>query len=123
MASTPTPRTVALRDRILLILRDNWPLPISTREVLRAMTNGGNSCNSYNADRGQCPRPTSLRPDEPCFGWCWQQAVYPQLRAMEHLGLVELVRIEGHRAVYWRYVEQETDREVDAILAAMEGHR
>lgn len=103
--------TVAARDQVLAILRDSGVMPMSTPEVLKAMTNEGRHCNAIWSYRkavadGTCVRPTSLLPGEPCRGWCWHGMVYAQLTAMLKLGLVERIRLDGHRCVYWRYVVQ-----------------
>jgi hypothetical protein len=121
MGRTPSPRTIAIRDRILAILRANDPLPMSTPEVLRAMANRGTSCDSHLSTDGHCP-PRRWAPYDPqnCQGWCWHGAVYPQLRILAHLGLVEHIKVPGHLCVYWRYIDQESDAYFNAAIAAME---
>jgi hypothetical protein len=91
----PGPRTVALRDQILAALRTEWPLPISTRRV----------CELLGAHRY----------DETGY------RVYPQLRALARLGLVECVRLDRSefRDVFWRSAEP-TDAELNALINATE---
>jgi hypothetical protein len=111
MSRKPMPYTVAIRDRILAILRDEAPLPISTPRIRELMANGGQSCASYMSVDGTCPETAGTD----CGGWCWL-LVYPNLRAMVELGLVEQVKVPNHRVVYWRYVEQETNAQFNAVL-------
>jgi len=121
MARTPTARTLAVRGQLLVILRAEHPLPISTSDVLLRMANDHRNCTRRldgfgNPTRGLCP----YRPPEKCRAWCWYDPVYPQLCALMRLGLVERIRRDGMRCVYWRYVETETDEAFNAIVDALE---
>ncbi|MBN9748562.1 hypothetical protein DMP23_47090 [Amycolatopsis sp. A1MSW2902] len=42
--------------------------------------------------------------------------MYPQLRAMAKLGLVQRIRIPDHRCVYWQRVDNETDEAMNELF-------
>lgn len=87
----PSARTVALRDQIVAALRGEWPLPVSTRRV----------CELLGANRY----------DETGF------RVYPQLCALDRLGVVERIRRGVDcRDVFWRFVGDPTDADLNAIV-------
>jgi hypothetical protein len=91
----PSARTVAIRDQILAALRTEWPLPISTRHV----------CELLGAHRY----------DETGY------RVYPQLCALDRLGIVERVRRGADcRDVFWRFLGDPTDTEFNAAVDAVE---
>lgn len=91
----PSARTVAIRDQILAALRTEWPLPISTRRV----------CELLGAHRYS---ETGYR-------------IYPQLCALDRMGLVERIRRDaGCRDVYWRFLGDPTDAELNAVVDAMD---
>lgn len=91
----PSTRTVALRDQIVAALRAEWPLPVSTRHV----------CEMLGAHRY----------DETGY------RVYPQLCALERLGVVERIRGEADcRDVFWRFLGDPTEAELNAAVDAME---
>ncbi|MEN4476598.1 hypothetical protein [Mycolicibacterium cosmeticum] len=89
----PSARTVAIRDQILAALRTEWPLPISTRRV----------CELLGAHRYS---QTGYR-------------IYPQLCALDRLGLVERIRRDaGCRDVFWRFLGDPTDADLNAVVDA-----
>lgn len=91
----PSARTVAIRDQILAALRTEWPLPISTRRV----------CELLGAHRYS---ETGYR-------------IYPQLCALDRLGLVERLRRDaGCRDVFWRFLGDPTDAELNAVVDAID---
>lgn len=91
----PGARTVAIRDQILAALRAQWPSPISTRRV----------CELLHATRYD---ETGLR-------------IYPQLCALDRMGLVERIRREPDcRDVFWRFLGDPTDDDLNAVVDAME---
>lgn len=91
----PTARTVALRDQILAALRAEWPLPISTRRV----------CELLGAHRY----------DETGY------RVYPQLCALDRMGVVERIRRGAEcRDVFWRFLGDPTDADLNAAVEAVE---
>ena len=139
MSRRPATPTVAVRDQILAILRGADD-PLSTPQILIRMGNGGRNCNG--------PRPGSCRSPGDCPAWCWSTPgphgppVYPQLRALERLGLVARAHypnpdsiakavaagnLNHHivdadpRWVYWRYVDTDTDEVFNEVLRALEG--
>jgi hypothetical protein len=115
MPRTASPRTVAIRDQLLAILRAEYPMPLSTNDILLKMANGGQNCDSYLSTDGRCARP------ERCRAWCWYSRVYPQLVALINLKLVERIRPPEMRAAYWRYVpDDQDDGHFNAIINAME---
>lgn len=111
MGRQPQSGTVAVRRRLLEILAQADE-PMSTPDVLVAMSRraGCNDpdttpvCRFAGDPRGSCP------------AWCWQQPVYPQLRAMAKLGLVQRIRVPDHRCVYWQRVDNETDEAMNRLL-------
>lgn len=116
MPRTLAPRTVAIRDQLLAILRAEYPMPIPTSDVLIKMANGGRNCDSYLSPDRQCDHKHTPPPN--CPAWCWHSRAYPQLVALVHLKQVERLRPDGMRCAYWRYVPD--GGEFDAIIAAME---
>ncbi len=91
----PSARTVAIRDQILAALRTEWPLPISTRRV----------CELLGAHRYS---QTGYR-------------IYPQLCALDRLGLVERIRRDaGCRDVFWRFLGDPTDADLNAVVDAID---
>lgn len=130
MSRTPTARTVAIRDQILSILRAEHPLPITTNDILVKLANAGENCNSPRGRRrdvvakgaGATCHDWSGRwaGRDGCPAWCWYQPVYPQLVALMRLGLVERIRRDDHRSAFWRYVENDTDEQFNAIVDQME---
>lgn len=91
----PSARTVAIRDQILAALRAEWPLPISTRRV----------CELLGAHRY----------DETGY------RIYPQLCALDRLGLVERIRRGPDcRDVFWRFLGDPTDADFNAAVDAVE---
>lgn len=103
MTRTVTARTVVVRHKILAILRSEWPLPTSTRDVLLGMAQAGGSCNRPLRTDGQC----RSFAESNCRAWCWYSPVYAQLRALSRLGLVEQVRRPDMRSAFWRYVSDD----------------
>ena len=127
------------RDQILAILCDADD-PLSTPQILVQLGNGGANCN----------KPTHLECRSPggCPAWCWSTPgpqgppVYPQLRALERVGLVARVHYPnpgsiakaiaagdlcGHlvsadsRCVYWQYVDVDTDEALN-VRARCDGN-
>jgi hypothetical protein len=91
----PSARTVAIRDQILAALRTEWPLPITTRRV----------CELLGAHRY----------DETGY------RVYPQLCALDRLGVVERIcRGAEYRDVFWRFVGDPTEADLNAAVDAVE---
>ncbi len=91
----PSARTVAMRDQILAALRTEWPLPISTRRV----------CELLGAHRY----------DETGY------RVYPQLCALDRLGLIERIRRDADcRDVFWRFLGEPTDADLNAAVDAVD---
>jgi len=91
----PSARAVAIRDQILAALRTEWPLPISTRRV----------CELLGAHRY----------DETGY------RVYPQLCALDRLGVVERIRRGAeYRDVFWRFLGDPTDSDLNAAVDAVE---
>lgn len=114
MSRTVTARTVAVRDKILAILRSEWPLPITTGAVLLGMAGARGSCNRPLRTDGEC----QLRSGSSCRAWCWYGPVYAQLRALSRLGLVEQIQQPDMRSAYWRYVpDDQSDAYFNAVLA------
>lgn len=115
MARTASPRTVAVRDQLLAILRAEYPMPLSTNEILVRISNGGRNCDSYLASDRQCDHKYTPPPN--CPAWCWHSRAYVQLTALTNINHVERLRLDEMRCVYWRYVP---DNETTAALAAWE---
>lgn len=93
--SRPSARTVALRDQILAALSAEWPLPVSTRRV----------CEMLGAHRY----------DETGY------RVYPQLCALDRLGLVERIRRGPDcRDVFWRFLGDPTEADFNAAVDVIE---
>lgn len=91
----PSARTVAIRDQILAALRTEWPLPISTRRV----------CELLGAHRYS---ETGYR-------------IYAQLCALDRLGIVERIRRDaGCRDVFWRFLGDPTDADLNAVIDAID---
>ncbi|PBA23791.1 hypothetical protein CKJ66_26390 [Mycobacterium avium] len=92
----PSARTVAIRDQILAALRTEWPLPISTRRV----------CELLGAHRYS---ETGYR-------------IYAQMCALDRLGLVERIRRRDVvcRDVFWRFLGDPTDADLNAIVDAID---
>jgi hypothetical protein len=111
MGRQPHAGTVQVRRHLLVILADAGK-PISTPDVLVAMSRrvGCNNpettpvCRFAGDPRGSCP------------AWCWNRPVYPQLRAMAKLGLVQRIRVPDHRCVYWQRADNETDEAMNQLL-------
>lgn len=83
-----------MRDQILAALRTEWPLPVSTRKV----------CELLGAHRY----------DETGY------RVYPQLCALDRLGIVERIRRDPEcRDVFWRFLGDPTDAELNAAVDAI----
>jgi len=109
MSRGPSARTVAVRRAILTVVRASGP--ISTPEVLVQMSESV-GCNSY-LSKPVC------RFAGRCRAWCWYDPVYPQLRALAQMGLVEhLPRTRERRRAHWRYVDAETDDMFNSALDA-----
>ncbi|MEW5810295.1 MAG: hypothetical protein AB1925_12660 [Actinomycetota bacterium] len=122
MGRRPMAKTIALRDQIISVLRAEHPMPISTNDVLIKVANEGRNCNSVRTTDGTCHDWTgrwALR--DGCPAWCWHSRVYPQLRALTALGLIEQVPMPEMLHAYWRYVETDDDAAMNATLAALEG--
>lgn len=91
----PGARTITIRGQILSVLRAEWPLPISTRRV----------CELLGAHRYD---ETGHR-------------VYPQLRALDRIGLIECIRREPDcRDVFWRFLGDPSDDDLNAAVEATE---
>lgn len=91
----PSARTIAIRDQILAALRTEWPLPISTRRV----------CELLGAHRYS---ETGYR-------------IYAQMCALDRLGLVERIRRDvGCRDVFWRFLGDPTDADLNAVVDAID---
>lgn len=91
----PSARTVALRDQIVAALRTEWPLPISTRRV----------CELLGAHRY----------DETGY------RIYPQLCALDRMGVIERIRRDAEcRDVFWRFLGDPTDADLNAAVEAVE---
>lgn len=139
MTRTVSARTAALRSRLLKLLADA-NCPQSTPQLCALMTSGGRRCNTALTHRTYCHGPSQA---PPCLGWCWRPAIYPQLRAMEKLGLVarvqypnrasiekaiaagnilEHLREGDSRRVYWDVVADDSDAALNAVLDAAELH-
>lgn len=111
MGRQPQAGTVQVRRHLLVILAEADE-PMSTPDVLVAMSrrvgcNGTETkpvCRFAGDRRGSCP------------AWCWNRPVYPQLRAMAKLGLVQRIRVPDHRCVYWQRVDNETDEAMNNLL-------
>lgn len=117
VSRTITARTVAVRDTILAVLRSEWPLPISTGDVLLGMAGTGGGCNRPLQTDGQC----QLLSGSSCRAWCWYSPVYAQLRALSRLGLVEQVRRPDMRSAYWRYVpDDQSDTYFNNVIDGLE---
>lgn len=139
MSPKPAIRTVAVRDQILAILREAAD-PLPTPQILVAMSNGGRHCNGPHNQ--ECRSPGG---DCPAWWWCTPgphgPPVYPQLRALERLGLVARAQYPNpdsiaraiaagnlyhhivdadSRCVFWRYVDTESDDALNEVLGALE---
>lgn len=90
-------RTVAVRRRMLEVLSmaDD---PLSTPQVCRLLADAGRNCNHYLARGRRCADPYLAR-GEVCRASCWHQPVYPQLRALERLGLVARVHYPNRESI------------------------
>ncbi|MEU0497986.1 hypothetical protein [Mycobacterium sp. NPDC006124] len=87
----PSPQTVALRDRIVTALRAEGSTPASTRRV--------------------CELLGARRYDETGY------RIYPQLCALDRLGVVERIRPGGDcQDVFWRFLGDPTDAEMDTAV-------
>lgn len=90
----PSARTVALRDQIVAALRGEWPLPVSTRRVCELL-----GANRYDE--------TGYR-------------VYPQLCALDRLGVVERIRRGADcRDVFWRFLGDPSDDDLNVVVDGM----
>lgn len=69
-------RTVAIQDQVLAVLRDEWPLPISTIQLCERV-----GASRY-SDVGRI--------------------AYRVLNRLAKRGQVERIRLDGHYSVYWR---------------------
>lgn len=93
----PSARTIAMREQILVALRTEWPLPVSSRRVCELL-----GANRYDH-----------------LGY----RIYPQLCALDRSGLVERVRRDSDcRDVYWRFGGDPTDADLDAAVGTSEGY-
>lgn len=87
----PSAQTVALRHQIVTALRAEGSTPASTRRV--------------------CELLGARRYDETGY------RIYPQLCALDRLGVVERVRPDGDcQEVFWRFRGDPTDAEMDAAV-------
>lgn len=87
----PSAQTVALRARIVSALRGEGSTPVSTRRV--------------------CELLGARRYDETGY------RIYPQLCALDRLGVVERIRPGGDcQDVFWRFLGDPTDAEMDAAV-------
>ena len=87
-----------MRDQILAALRPEWPRPISTRRVCELL-----GANRYDE--------TGYR-------------VYPQLCALDRLGVVERIRRGADCPdVFWRFVGDPTDADLNAAVDAADSSR
>ncbi|WP_245905797.1 hypothetical protein [Mycolicibacterium palauense] len=87
----PSPQTVALRERIVAALRGEGSTPASTRRV--------------------CELLGARRYDETGY------RIYPQLCALDRLGVVERIRPGGDcQDVFWRLLGDPTDVEMAAAV-------
>jgi hypothetical protein len=107
---SPLPQTVALRDQILAILRESTA-PRSTQEVQIELTAKGMNCNSRTMWWPSGCEWWAEYPQTGCSGSCWGSSagggIYPQLRALCKLGLVEHIAADADsRAARWRYLDQ-----------------
>ena len=131
MSRTPTARSVALRNDLLVGLRAAEK-PQSTPQILTRVANHGRNCASA---RPACPDV------DQCRALCWHQRIYPQLRALERAGLIARVRYPNPHSIneaiargqlrqhlaaadsryaYWQYVDADNDDALNALLDALE---
>jgi hypothetical protein len=107
------PRTIALRHQLLAALR-NADGPLSTNALCTLVARDGDNCGQFD---GRCASQI-----ERCHGGCWWTRVYPQLRALQRMGLVDWVHYPRPiRCTYWRYIEAETEEMFNAAIDAMDG--
>lgn len=98
--------------RLLLAILDEADRPVPTPEMLAAMARRA-GCNGQSAEPA-CPLAGGAH--DSCPAWCWHQRVYPQLRALANLGLVQRIRVPCHRCVYWRRIDNDTDEAMNRLF-------
>ncbi|MET9263662.1 hypothetical protein [Amycolatopsis sp. NPDC004079] len=100
--------------RLLLAILDEADRPVSTPAVLKAMARRA-GCNRPGTEPA-CPFDGDKH--DSCPAWCWRQRVYPQLRALANIGLVQRIRVPDRRCMYWSRVDNETDAAMNRLLGA-----
>lgn len=127
MPKSCAPRTVALRDQILGILRAHHPRTVPTGVVLTELANNKAVCGDPAPGSTGCVRAEwgHIRATDYCRAGCWYSRAYPQLVALTKLGLVERSWPEGpkggQRQTHWRYVhDDQSDAYFNTVVSAME---
>lgn len=98
-------RGAALRDQVAAVVRDEAPMPVSTKAVCAAL--GTYSKVTYWCGHADCADPDHRTVDT---GWLHTaDDVRPQLRRLERDGLVERHTPHGRNAVhFWRWTGPDT---------------
>lgn len=101
--------TVATRDQLCMILRGAGVLPLSTTQVAELMPLVVEDVPCRDWLHLSAPRNPYVIEDV-CLGETHRRSrhwfgpdVYRHLASLEHAGLVQKIRVDGHRAVYWRW--------------------
>lgn len=109
-------RTVVLRERLLAVL-GAADRPLTTSEILVGLADGGRQCDSRIAVRDGCAHGWRNRYGPTCAGGCWHPRAYPQLRALERLGLISHVpRTDQSSSAHW-WVNDSSNGNNDLDLA------
>lgn len=112
-------RTVVLRERLLAVLgaADH---AVTTAEILIGLADGGRQCDSSIAVRGGCAHGWRNRYGPTCAGGCWHPRAYPQLRALERLGLIDHVpRTDQSSSAHWWLKDSASAADVDCHARAL----
>lgn len=112
-------RTVLIRERLLAVL-SSADRALTTAEILVGLADGGRQCNSGLAVRGGCAHGWRNRYGSTCAGGCWHPRAYPQLRALERLGLISHVpRTDQSSSAHWWLKDSATAGDDDRLAKAL----
>lgn len=97
----PMPRTISLREQLVTVLA-GAERPLSTGEIMIGLAEEGQRCDSSRTVQGGCAHGWANRYGSTCSGGCWHSRAYPQLRALERLGVISHVpRTDSSPCAHW----------------------
>lgn len=97
----PMARTIAIREQLVTVLA-SAERPLTTGEIMIGLAEEGRRCDSSRTVQGGCAHGWADRYGSTCSGGCWHPRAYPQLRALERLGVISHVpRTDSSPCAHW----------------------